>query len=172
MLAGQSLSADGFFFSSGSEAPARLLFGPVSGPLDMSWISDSVDGWDGQMVFKGVTYNLTGSVDTQSSMLLKASPIDLNHAGSFVEPFTFSAGFCGYLTVPMSFCDTPVGLVGSGTLDLVATSDPNFPGSFDIQSISYQFTGVPEPGSLVLLLTGVVALGLTWRQSHGGRRAA
>jgi hypothetical protein len=172
MLAGNNLSAQGIFGGvGGGELPSNY-FAPPNSPVPLgssvvgSWVSDSIDGWGGQMVFNGVTYGLTSN-NTESVMRVSANDILVGHAGSYMEPFTFTATFCGSLTVQATTCDATADLIGSGTLNLVVGADPNQPpGTLDIQSVSYRFAGVPEPTSIALLLTGIAGLGLTRRQTR------
>lgn len=173
-LAGKDLSAAGVFKGElASELPGAFFSPsqpmPLGAAVGMSWFSDSIDGWLGHMAFHGVTYTLAGDANSNNSfMQLNASPITVGHVGTYMEPFTFTATFCGFLTVPMETCDATALLVGSGTLDLGVIADPQNPGSVDLQSLSYRFAGVPEPASIVLLLTGLFALGLSWQQTRCG----
>lgn len=168
-LDGQHFTANGTFNLGGLEWPENYVFPaaptPLGTPLTMNWLSDSIDGWTGQMKLSGTWYNLAGSECCQSSsMSLLAAPIVVNGAGSFRESFAFSAAFCGFVSQPaMGPCGATENLTGRGTLDLVVTTVANASvPSFEIQSITYTFNA-PEPGSLGLLAMGLAALALvTW----------
>ncbi len=72
---------------------------------------------------------------------------------SVKAPFTASALFASPVLFPQfGFIDMP----GRGivTIDLIAA--PQFPGFYELQSARYNFTAVPEPSSMLLLVIGLV----------------
>lgn len=92
MLAGKNLSAGGQFDTLPIELPSAFLSTPMplGTSVGMSWFSDSIDGWTGQMLFDGVAYNLAGNVVNNSFWELTANNIFVGHAGSYVEPLRSS----------------------------------------------------------------------------------
>jgi hypothetical protein len=171
VLAGNQLTAFGNFTAGGLEWPVNYVFPAAAAPfgtaVSMGWFSDSADGWQGVLNRAGTSYFLTGSAVNESSWTLTAAPILVGHAGTYQEPFTFSGNLCGFATpTPMISCATSTDIVGAGTLDLVVGPDRSRPlGSFDIESVSYTFRSVPEPGSLALLISGLIGLRLRGRRS-------
>jgi len=168
VIAGPDLTALGTFDAGGLEWPVNYV---LTGPypfhtfVGMSWFSDSSDGWQGTLNLGGTAYDLTGSAVNESSWTLTAAPVLVGGPGTYQEPFTFSASLCGFTSMtPVMPCDAAANVVGAGTLELVVGADPGHSrGSLDINSISYTFRSVPEPGSLALLLTGLVGLRLRSR---------
>jgi hypothetical protein len=85
-------------------------------------------------------------------------------AVSIMAPFLFSGAVMG-CNLPVSDCHTPLfstQLVGSGiaTIELAALIDPGGSVLFEFVSVNYAFN-VPEPISIVLLASGLAALGAT-----------
>ena len=128
-----------------------------------------MDGFGGKMILNGTSYSLASSdtATAQSVMSVSAGGFSVDHAGTYQEPFTFGADFCGWITEPVPGpCDANAGLSGSGMVHMVV--DPlDQQGDFFIESISYNFgasNSVPEPASLGLLVMGIGLIGCRRRR--------
>jgi hypothetical protein len=156
--------------ASGGFVPGNTPEGNFNAPLfsgqfvDTSWTSGSVDGFGGTMILNGTSYGLASSdiATAQSTMDMSAGGFSVDHAGTYQEPFTFGADFCGWIAgANPGPCDANASVSGSGMVRMVV--DPyDMEGHFFIESISYNFgatNNVPEPASLGLLVMGIGLIG-------------
>jgi PEP-CTERM motif len=131
--------------------------------LSVGWRSDTEDGLTGQMSYDGVPYNLDGTILAASQLAMTVPSVQVNGPGVYNSTFTFSALMCGFVSQPASQCAQTVDLTGQGTVSFITTDNPIYqPAAFEIQSITYTFTSVPEPAGLALFAAGL--LGLAWSQ--------
>jgi hypothetical protein len=169
-LTGTGLTAQGGFIEGNTPAGNYQMLMSFGMQVDTAWTSGSVDGFGGTMILNGMSYNLESS-DTateQSVMDVSAGGFIVDHYGTYQQPFTFSADFCGWITIANPGpCDANVGLFGGGTVRVVTVPIEGEPqGTFFVQSITYTFgsaTNAPEPGSLGLLVMGVALVGFRRR---------
>jgi PEP-CTERM motif len=105
----------------------------------------------------------------------------LNFPTGFSNPFVVSSGgnLLGSFTAGNSFLFPGAGVSEFSITGISPTADPTNPNGFPIQ---LQFStalatfdmdainSVPEPGTLLLLASGVAGLGLSWRRKRGRRR--
>jgi hypothetical protein len=163
-----TMAASGSFLSDPPlEYPATYLLGGgliYDATIPMSWTSDSVDGWRGAMRLNdGVIYNLNGDANGSSRMLMDAAPMVIDGVGRYQEPFTFFADFCGFLSEPTFQCDATRRLVGNGTLTVVVEPYRYISGQLAIESMTWKFANAPEPPTLALFASSLVALGMSRR---------
>ena len=127
----------------------------------------------GTATLDGVTYLQVGSLAVSESMFVQLGgpPLLLPSATgdatvTLLTPFVMTGHF--------DYSGGVINLLGGGTASLTFTAvDPDlFPGStvgpWRFESSSYDFTPVPEPGSLSLVTLGVIGI---WRRRVLARRS-
>lgn len=123
-----------------------------------SWILIPSD-FRGSVSWLGSTYNVSttplspwGILGLEGSWELPSDP----SVRSVEAPFTFTGGLNGVRGAPLD-------LIGSGTARI--QFDGFFQGMYRRASVRYDFTPVPEPSTLTLLLTGTLAWA-AWKRSR------
>jgi hypothetical protein len=106
---------------------------------------------DDLLVFNGVSYRASGTISVTTSQAVVTSLI--------TEPFTLSGTIHGQSLSGPQTVDLSIG--GSG---LVAAQFLQFPtGFFELRSITYDIGAIPEPGTWLLLGSGLAGLA-GWRR--------
>lgn len=161
-----TLTGENFVLGGGGEVgfSAPQLCHPCSGSINVvsNFIGSSLGG--GGIIINGSTFEglLGGSFEFRGDpILLPAGTSNVIVTG----PFTFSGSFSVCGTDP---CHGPIifstQLVGSGHVMIDLLFNPQSPPGvslYDFRSVTYVFENpaVPEPASIVLMISGLVAVG-------------
>jgi hypothetical protein len=108
-------------------------------------------------IYNGVSYRATGSID------VAASPVPA--AASILEPFVLSGSIHGTSLTGSSSIDVDLRATGILSASFLTPG----PGQLELSAVRYDIATVPEPGSAILIGTGLVAL--RWRRWRHGRDA-
>lgn len=174
------LAGDGFTFEG---HPGTGVFMPELCVLPECTAGTTVDllaqwvGLDapGTATLNGVTFQVGGAQPPDAQLLARWTgsliiPEDFT-GGPLSAPFDFTGLFSiNRIGAPSERFD----LVGSGTATLTFTPFSGFPGAFLLQSARYEFEEsaaepIPEPGTILLLGSGLSALAALRRRRASGR---
>jgi hypothetical protein len=118
----------------------------------------------GTATLDGVTYPQVGGFNSQTSMIVSfQGSLVLPPIGSADTDVTAPFSFSGSFVLPSETED----LVGAGTATLSFSPSVPFPGSWQLDAARYDLSPIPEPGTLLLLGSGLVTLTAWCRRRKG-----